>query len=645
LKPTAYLIVTILICLALTPTTAAAQEDLSLEVRAGFDGFYKIDTWLPVKVTVANRGADLQGTLRLRDDNAGFGLSNVRYRYPVELPGQSRKQFTLYVPLRGQRRLVVELVDDQDTVLLSERANVSALGREEDVLIGVVAKDPSLLHRLSGLQSTNQRIGVAHLQPNDLPLHPRAWAGLDIVVFNDIDSAQLTPAQQDALSSWLRGGGRLVVGGGPNAAQTTAGLKHLLPFSGVTMHTLPHPLIGLQNFIRTPLADRGPYIAAVPTDFTGNVLAQQDQLPLIIAVRRGLGQVYYLALDLSLAPLDILASQPQFFPRLIGPLEARSHLVENFNAYTMRDSLALIPDQTLPSPYTVALYLIVYILAMGPVNYFVLRRMKRREWAWFSIPLIILVFSGFGYFSGFRLRGGRPLLRQITVIQADVGAPLSRIDSFIGIYSPYRADYDLKIEGRALVESLGSSGIGSELTVTTGDSTTVENLRSDIGGMPSIVAHSHAASPRITGNLRYNRASQRLSGTVINNTGHALANVLLVTDNQVLELGTLPSGQTQVDGTVSPRYAYDNFYTIDYPSQSDPRETMALASRDMTVRAMFNLDDYHADAPLKIPGLYLIGWQEDDSLGDGSIPVAMTNSRGDQISDTMLLIGLPFVAD
>ena len=105
---------------------------------------------------------------------------------------------------------------------------------------------------------------------------------LDIVVFNDIDSAQLTPAQQDALNSWVRSGGFLVVGGGPNAAQTMAGLRHLLPFSGVTMRTLPHPLTGLQNFIRTPLADRGPYVAAVPTNFTGSVLAQQDQLPLAV---------------------------------------------------------------------------------------------------------------------------------------------------------------------------------------------------------------------------------------------------------------------------------------------------------------------------------------------------------------------------
>jgi hypothetical protein len=39
------------------------------------------------------------------------------------------------------------------------------------------------------------------------------------------------------------------------------------------------------------------------------------------------------------------------------------------------------------------------------VNYFLLMLVGRREFAWFTIPLLIVVFSVFGYFTGFSVRG------------------------------------------------------------------------------------------------------------------------------------------------------------------------------------------------------------------------------------------------
>ena len=214
---------------------------------------------------------------------------------------------------------------------------------------------------------------MAHLKLADLPPNPRTWSGLDILVFNDVDTTQLTAAQQDALTDWIRAGGRLLVGGGPNAAQTIAGLKPLLPFSNLaaqdlavqdlavqdlTIQTLTHPVAALEDFVRIPMEDRGPYVAAVPTNVTGRVLLQQDDWPLIIVAGQGLGQVYYLAFDFSLAPLDILAGQPHFFPYLMGGVlepRQRGYFAENVDPYLMRDSLALIPDQVLPSPLTLAL--------------------------------------------------------------------------------------------------------------------------------------------------------------------------------------------------------------------------------------------------------------------------------------------------
>ncbi len=339
--------------------------------------------------------------------------------------------------------------------------------------------------------------------------------------------------------------------------------------------------------------NRGPYVAAVPTTPTGNIMAQENGLPLII--ERGLGHVFYMAFDLGLAPLDTLVFHPQFMPHFAGYFHPQSsHFVEHADPSDIRSGLALIPDQTLPKPATVAIYLIIYILVLGPANYFILNRFKRREWAWFSIPVIIFLFSGYGYFSGFRLRSGRPLVRQIAILQAESGAPLANLDAFVGIYSPHRAGYTLELDTpTALVESLPDSyGINSELTVT-GDNTTtiIENLRADIGGIPGIIAHSHTASPKIKANLRYHRVNNQITGHIINDTGQPIAYAQLVMQNKVLNLNTLSSGETQVDGIAYNLGTTRHFYQFD-DDDNDPQKTMQLASQDMTLKAVFGLNNY-----------------------------------------------------
>jgi hypothetical protein len=40
---------------------------------------------------------------------------------------------------------------------------------------------------------------------------------------------------------------------------------------------------------------------------------------------------------------------------------------------------------------------LIYVLIVGPANYFILRRRKKLEWTWVTIPVIVLVFLGAEY--------------------------------------------------------------------------------------------------------------------------------------------------------------------------------------------------------------------------------------------------------
>ncbi len=623
------------------------SSGLSMEVKSGFDSFQKADHWSPVTVIVSNSGEDMTLDLQV-EDNSYYNDGSI-YRYPLDLPHQSRKQVTLYIPTQ-HRQLTLNLVDDNDKILLSKDSQAEVLD-PVDFLVGVVASDKSLLNGLAGLTPNSNRVAVAHLSVNELPTNPHAWTGLDMLVFNDVDTSQLSADQLGALSYWVSQGGRLVIGGGPNVNQTIAGLGTLPPFSDTTIETLEHPLPELSRFIRATtvaqivqdnitddpppsiIENRGPYVAAIPINPAGTAKVKQGDWPLIISKPHDGGQIHYIALDLSLAPLDTLGGNENFLPKLVDSFDTTSgHFSDIANWHEMRQGLALIPSLSLPTPGMVALYLLLYILALGPINYYILARLKRKELAWLTLPLIILIFCAVGYLSSFRLRGGRPLMRQITIVQSEANAPIARVDSFVGIYSPNRTAYDINLDATALVSNYDDSRPDAKLYITPGSTTTIDDMQADVGGMPSINFRSHTTPPAISSQLRRNGI--RIEGVIVNNTDQPITQAYLVANHRIMKLGTLSPGENKISGQVR-TYSYiynDTFY--DFDENDSPDNLIRLASQDSTIRAVLGINNYNFSG-LELPGSYLLGWQQ-----GSPVQVTLPNHQNDTMEDTLLVVGL-----
>ncbi len=171
------------------------------------------------------------------------------------------------------------------------------------------------------------------------------------------------------------------------------------------------------------------------------------------------------------------------------------------------------------------------------------------------------------------------------------------------------------------------------MTVTSGKTTFIENLRADIGGLPAVTARVQTSPPQITAKLSHNRANNHLEGTITNDTGQPITDVQLILKNQALDVGLLPPGETKIDGTIYKLEANDSFYQFANIDQSSP-ETIKLASRDMMVKAILGLDN-NDNALQNLSGPYLVGWQT-----GSPIQVNLVGRDGDKMADTLLLVGL-----
>src|SRR5213078_1731380 len=71
----------------------------------------------------------------------------------------------------------------------------------------------------------------------------------------------------------------------------------------------------------------------------------------------------------------------------------------------------------------VALFILLYILVVGPLDYFILKKVvKRLELTWVTFPTVVLVVSAAAYFTAYYLKGSELRINKVDVV--DVVAEL-----------------------------------------------------------------------------------------------------------------------------------------------------------------------------------------------------------------------------
>jgi hypothetical protein len=533
---------------------ALAQEGsgsgLTLAAVAGYDGYQKVPYGVPVHVTVANSGPPIEGEVRLVI-GTGFRGNDLVYSSPVSLPTQSQKRLSLFVHTGSHTgRLTVELLDDRGNLIQRAATNsLASLGTDE-LLYGVVGGQAGRLAFLERVHGGRGRAAVALLTLADLPEVAAAWNALDILIIADADTGQLTPAQLGALASWVETGGQLVVTGGANWQKNSSGLAAWLPVTVNGSHSLAD-LPSLAEQFGVPLRDPGPYLVAASQLRSGELLVHQDGLPLLARHNRGRGAVYFLALDPNLAPLRDWDGSPRLWgeiattvPRL--PFWARGPQ----NSYTATAAVESLPGLALPSVLALFAFLMVYVIVVGPLNYAVLRRLKRREMAWLTIPAIIITFSAAAYLTGFQLKGNDVVLNQMSVVYGRAGSQAARVHSLLAVYSPRRAAYDVIFPADALVQPFERTGnLGGGLAAAGGQivrngAVIAPATRIDVGGTATFLVERLQPPPALDAHarLRQSGGSQQLEMQLENNSGVTLENVNVIFGDQLIPVGDLTAG-------------------------------------------------------------------------------------------------------
>jgi hypothetical protein len=547
---------------------------LTIGVTAGYGEQYRTSAWMPVRATVHNRTAGtISGLVTIPDKNGnGSGgpspLYHSLYQAAVVLPAGATKRITLYIPGYDDQSTVSASFQPYDHSFKSVTATDFPYPfQRQDISIGVLATDPQSGKWLNAIGGGSSLFNVVRLTPATVDPVPEALASFDVIALTAIDTSQLRQDQIGALENYVRNGGALILVGGPDWQETLRPLPTALVPGTLAGSKTVTDLAGLMTVTGSPPPRRSTVISIV-THPRGTVRASEGGVPLVVQRPIGTGQILYLAFDPQVDPVAHWKARAALAvtlvqwaaPHAIG----RANLPTSFNSggpmyfccgpVDLSTEISNVPAAALPSLILFIVLTAFYVLLLGPLNFLVLRRLRRREWSWVTIPVLAALCMATTFGVAFHLKGNTVLINTVGTITLQGTHGPYPATVYAGLFAPLRGDYHLIYDRPSLPSVLAQpyfyNGPGSPtsnpvtLRFTESAQTHVDFLSMNMWSMREV---SLRTSVNISGALRsqlsLNRAGY-LTGTIHNGTSLDLIRPVVLAGDAVERLPTISSGRT-----------------------------------------------------------------------------------------------------
>jgi hypothetical protein len=549
----------LLIALA-TPLVAidarATTDPLTITAHVGYGDVVKVQQWMPVSIAITNNGPEVDGTLDVLtafNGRIGPSLSYVNESRLVIAPGAT-KYFRVYVVEEAPGATVtVQIVKNGRIMATQDAAAVNTAA----TLIGVLSDSSTAFDDFAVVHPGRLSATVVHLGVPDVPDSAIELRAFDLLAIDDFATEGLSPSQRSAITDFVQTGGSLLVGTGASWRRTLAGLpSSLLPLQvdGLTTLASSRTLGGLGG------------VQVATGALTGGTawLSDGDQ-PLLTEKVIGSGSVTLATFDWKQDPFagwsgsepllrqvlvrTVYGSQAQrgSIVNLGGPFGgpfggSGASLYQKSNALSR--ALNSLPALDLPSLALTGAIVLIYVLLVGPINFFILRALHRRALAWVTLPVIAVVVAGVAYGGGIWTKGQSVQTNQISVIHLQPGVDRAYSESYTGVLTPTRGDYEASIARPALVSPIGSyNGFTvpgrADIRVNAGAGTVA------LPGMTAFTLRGFATEgmttgPRLSGHLRL--ANGQLTGTIENLSSTSFSDLVVIAGDGFQKLGPLAPG-------------------------------------------------------------------------------------------------------
>jgi hypothetical protein len=560
----------------IAPQPLRAEEvPLQMLIQPAFDGQTKNGAWTSVTFTITNSGSDVSGDLAVQV-NLGYGGKDVTYHTHVDLPKGTTKSVTMDLPGFGYSKRNNMVAFYKDSIVRGHAMPIeggtpsidTVLLQDGTVRVGILARDPDTLNFLALLAQKGYQVQTLPLKAEQLPAGGMALDQLDALVVNDFASDALKPEQTKTVDDWVKRGGLLVLAGGAGYMKSAGPFEAMSPvqYKGTSQLSSLGQLAQLggkpielgQNSFTVSTADLR----------DGRSVVVENGIPLLATRSYGAGQVWYAAYDLALAPVAAWPGNPTLWETVLADkltkagsgVKYRSPMMGSNPDWEMSNALDYFPALKAPSFGILVLVILVYSLIIGPLLYFVLKRMDRRGWAWFLVPAAAVLCTIGVYTVGASGRSST-IAQSMQIVQLDGQGSGTKAEA-ISVFVPRGGTYQLELGAGVYPITFNMEGGFSPNGQLNGAAETF--FASSNGQWTARFTHVPYWSIRkvwtqtpameqlgsLEAKLQFNGGI--VSGQITNKTKESLSDVAFIAFQQVILLGELQPGETKpINGAVN----------------------------------------------------------------------------------------------
>ncbi|MCH7688524.1 MAG: hypothetical protein IH899_17890, partial [Planctomycetes bacterium] len=313
---------------------------------------------------------------------------------------------------------------------------------------------------------------------SQLPVQSSAYDSLDALLISD--HFDLDEQRNQAVRDWVWGGGHLILSAGRDVESYKQSslyewVGELIPLEKPTRL---REVSRLEMFVgsKTRLDIRVSLQAAkirmqdktindptqgeiVQPGFSGQVFVSGLEGPLLVRVPFGFGRITFLGLDLHRPPLSTWKSTSNIVRKILfGENQALMNRTHSTSRQLTSSGITDLASQLhasqdyFPKIHRFTLWkvlglMLMYLVLIGPVDYFLVHRLlKRPQWTWLTFPLIVAVSVLLAVQTARAFNQDELRVNQLDVLDIDVATQSARIQSWMTLYSPETRRYHVSVQ-------------------------------------------------------------------------------------------------------------------------------------------------------------------------------------------------------
>lgn len=535
------------------------NPDFTVTMESGLDGIAVENTAMPITLTCENTGKDFSGVLRVILP-ATYNKGSIAYEKAVAIPSGGKKSFSMLLPdIDAYASVRVELETERGKTIYSKEMPFQSMVVGMNVVVGILSDDYQGLNYFDGITvdtgNASMSTKVLHLTADNIPEQGEGLRACNYILIDNYNTSQLSKEQRNAVMSWVSNGGVLILGTGSKASVVMGGFQEYL--GDVTVGSLSKQEFTVVNGYEEPqMVDTVSVTGDNWTDVQASIAVGAPA----VQSSYGKGSILILGYDLAMEPIVSWKSMNWILAGNVlenagtdytnDKLEYASG--SDYEIWSLQETVEGVDRNKVPNALLYAGLFLVYVLCIGPVMYLVLKAKDCREKMWIVMPIIAGVFTVVIYGTSMLYRIHKPFVDAVSIVEFNAGTVTNQ--TFMTIQSPKTKEYEIALaEGYQLVSARDDIAYSRDYESGSVDydcAVRSEGAAAQLIVQPSmaftqqqIKTQKEAYQPGKDIVIDLECSVNGFSGTVTNQTGYDLKNVVVCYDTQYAYVGDLKQGE------------------------------------------------------------------------------------------------------